>query len=406
MHTEPIQQTDACIVGGGPAGMMLGLFLARRGVRVQLLEVQKDFDRDFRGDTVHPSTLNILQQLDLADRVLALPHGRIRQLRIITPERTITPVDFSVLGGKFPFTAIMPQVDFLNFILAEADRSESFHLATGCGVTGLLKNASGEVTGVQCRTAAGEHEVRARVVIAADGRFSKLRKLSGLPVERRSPPMDVCWFRLSRHQTDPEDAGAFYINHGRMLVCIPRAEDWQFGYAFPKGNFSVVREAGFAGFQAALAQTAPWLENRLHEIESFDDLHLLRVESNCLTTWHVPGLLLIGDAAHAMSPVGGVGINAAIADAVATANRIGPHLLGNGHITEAVLAQVQLDRALITRIIQTAQAAMQRVIVQRALQNKPFQLPLPARVITRTPGLRALPPRTFAIGVRQPVLTF
>ena len=386
--------------------MMLGLFLARRGVRVQLLEVQKDFDRDFRGDTVHPSTLNVLQQLDLAKPLLTLPHGRIRQLRIITPERTITPVDFGVLGGDFPFTAIMPQVDFLNFILAEADRFETFRCTTGCGVTGLLRNASGDVTGVQCRTADDEHEVRARVVIAADGRFSRLRKLSGLPAERRAPPMDVCWFRMSRHQADPEDAGAFYINQGRMLVCIPRAEGWQLGYVFPNGNFSAVREAGLPQFREALGQTAPWLDSRLDEIQSFDDLHLLRVESNCLKTWHLPGLLLIGDAAHAMSPVGGVGINAAIADAVATANRIGPHLLGSGRITEAMLAQVQRDRALITRIIQAAQAAMQAVIVRRALQSKPFELPWPARLITSTPGLRSLPPRIFAVGVRQPVLTF
>ena len=400
------RQVDCCIVGAGPAGLMLALLLARRGVAVELLELHEDFDRDFRGDTVHASTLNVLDQIGLADACLSQPHTRVTGLKIQTPVEVIETAVFDRLPGRFPFLAIMPQVAFLNFIHDQACSHEGYRFRPGAAVAQVIRDGRDRVIGVRGREDGSDFEVHAKVVVGADGRFSRLRKHLQLPAEERSPPMDVCWLRVTRQPSDEEQQAAFYVAGGRMLVCIPRETEWQLGYVFPKGDFNTIKAAGIEAFRAGLVEVGPWLGDRADDIESFDAVHLLRVSSDCLTQWAVPGALLIGDAAHVMSPVGGVGINAAIADAVAAANHLGPELLAGRVPTIEVLDRVQQERSLITRIIQTAQRAIQSNLVARAIREEDFKLPLPARLIAQVPGLRALPARLFALGVRQPRLRF
>jgi 2-polyprenyl-6-methoxyphenol hydroxylase-like FAD-dependent oxidoreductase len=353
---------DCCIVGGGPAGMVLGLLLARVGLSVTVLESQPDFDRDFRGDTLHASTLEMLDQIGLADRVLSIPHARLREMSINAGDATFTLARFDRLPSPYPFIAIMPQADFLEFLAGEASRFPGFRCLTSAGVTGLVE-AGGRVCGVRYRHDGAEHGLSARLVVAADGRFSRVRKLAGFEAEERAAPMDVCWFRLPREPGDGYEAGGFFVGSGRMLICIPRVEEWQIGY------------------------------------------HLLNVKADCLRTWHRPGLLLIGDAAHVMSPVGGVGINAAISDAVEAANVLAYEgerpALGDGPPDEAALARIQRRRDRPTRIIQTVQSRVQQLLVERALSGKAFQVPWPVRLLLRTPGLRQLPIRVFALGVSR-----
>jgi 2-polyprenyl-6-methoxyphenol hydroxylase-like FAD-dependent oxidoreductase len=373
-------ETRCCIVGAGPAGMFLALLLARRGVTVTVLELHRDLDRDFRGDTVHASTLEVLDQIGLADRLLALPHAKMRQVTLHTAARTLELVDFSRLKTRFPYVMVMPQVVFLNYLHEQAKSYPGFRCVLG---------AQGE-----------EHELRADLVIAADGRFSRLRKLAGLEAESLSPPMDVCWFRLPREASDGHEAGGFFVGQGRMLIALPRSDEWQIGYVFPKGDFKTLRESGIQAFRDSIAATAPWLAGRTDVIHGWERVHLLTVSSDRLPTWHRPGLLCIGDAAHVMSPVGGVGINAAIGDAVEAANVLTRPLLDAVAPGEAALAEVQRRREVPTRIIQGLQARIQDTVVSRALRDEEFHLPLPARLILATPGLRNLPPRIFAQGIK------
>ena len=395
---------DCCIVGGGPAGMILGLLLARTGLKVTVLESQPDFDRDYRGDTLHASTLEMLDQIGLADRVLQIPHARLREMSLNAGERSFRIVDFSQLASRFAYIAIMPQADFLELLRDEANRHPGFTCLTSAAVVDL-EEKDGTIIGVQYRHRGEVHHLRANLVVAADGRFSRLRKLSGLTAEERAAPMDVCWFRLPRSNSDGFEAGGFFVGHGRMLICIPRVGEWQIGYVFPKGDFQVIRERGLAAFQADIANTVPWLADRCQRIESFDEVHLLNVRADCLPTWHRDGLLLIGDAAHVMSPVGGVGINAAISDAVEAANVLAYEgsspLLAAGRPDESILARIESRRRLPTRIIQAAQSRIQSLLVERALTSDEFDIPAPIRFLLQMPGLRQLPIRVFALGVSR-----
>ncbi len=397
------ESVDCCIVGGGPAGMVLGLLLARVGLSVTVLESQPDFDRDFRGDTLHASTLEMLDQIGLADRVLAMPHAKLRQMSIHAGQTSYLLADFGRLHSRYPYIAIMPQSEFLEFLCAEAGRYPGFRCLRRAPVTGLMEDG-GRVSGVRFHQDGSERAIAANLVVAADGRFSRIRKLAGMQAQERAAPMDVCWFRLPRRETDGHDSGGFFVGSGRMLITIPRVTSWQIGYVFPKGDFGEVRAAGIDAFRTAIADTVPWLADRVSLIEDFTDVHLLNVKADCLRTWHRPGLLFIGDAAHVMSPVGGVGINAAISDAVATANVLGhpDHpCLADGPPPEALLAGIQRRRERPTRIIQAVQSRIQDVLVERAISGREFEVPGPVRALLAIPGIRQIPIRIFALGVTR-----
>jgi 2-polyprenyl-6-methoxyphenol hydroxylase-like FAD-dependent oxidoreductase len=384
--------------------MILGLLLARVGLRVTVLESQPDFDRDFRGDTLHASTLEMLDQIGLAGPVLEIPHAKLREMSLNAGERSFRLADFSRLPSDFPYIAIMSQAEFLEFIAREAGRYTGFSCLTNAAVTDL-EQTNGRVTGVHYRHGGSTHLLEAGLVVAADGRFSRVRKIAGLTAEERAAPMDVAWFRLPRLPEDGFDAGVFFIGHGRMLICIPRVSEWQIGYVFPKGDFQQVRERGIEAFRADIASTVPWLADRSASINDFSDVHLLNVKADCLREWHQDGLLLIGDAAHVMSPVGGVGINAAISDAVEAANVLAYEghtpLLAAGPPDRQVLARIQKRRNRPTRIIQAVQSRVQSLLVARALTAEAFEIPAPARLLFQTPGIRQLPIRVFALGVSR-----
>ncbi len=318
-----VQQAACCIVGGGPAGVVLSLLLARRGIPVTLLEAHHDFDRDFRGDTIHPSTLEVLDQLGLADRLLQTPHGEARSLKVVTREGAVVLADLGRVKTRFPFVAFLPQAQFLEFMVAEARRCPSFRLVLGANVQRLVRDGEA-VAGVRYRGGDDAwHEVRASLTVAADGRFSKVRGLLGLEPVKTAPPMDVVWFRLPRRPDDPQEAGALYIHAGHFAVLLERADEWQIGYAILKGGYQQLKTAGVEGLRQSLAETVPWLANRVGRFTDWKQASVLSVESSRLKRWYAPGVLLIGDAAHVMSPVGGVGINYAIQDAVETANLLG-----------------------------------------------------------------------------------
>jgi 2-polyprenyl-6-methoxyphenol hydroxylase-like FAD-dependent oxidoreductase len=389
---------DAAIAGGGPAGILAGLLLARRGVRVLVLEKHADFLRDFRGDTIHPSTLEIMDDLGLTDRLLRIEHRRETRIQVGVGGRLTTVADLSRLPTRHRYVVFMPQWDLLEFLSGEAARYPGFELRRSAEVTGLIEEG-GRVHGLRYRDAGGEHEVRAAVVIAADGRRSRVREAAGLVPEAGSPPMDVLWFRISRHPTDP-DATFGQAGRGSLMVLLNRTRYWQAGYVIPKGGDQAVRAAGLAAFRSRVAELAPFLSDRVGEIAGWDQVHLLTVESNRLRRWHRPGLLCIGDAAHAMSPVGGVGINLAVQDAVVAANLLaGP--LRSGRLTEADLAAVQRRRQLPTAVIQLLQAQVQRAVLAPALRGGPTPVLRALGMLRRVPLLRDLPARLIALGIRR-----
>jgi 2-polyprenyl-6-methoxyphenol hydroxylase-like FAD-dependent oxidoreductase len=392
---------DCCVVGAGPAGMMLSLLLARQGINTFLLESHKDFDRDFRGDTIHPSTLEILDQIDLAEPLHQLPHGKLRALKVHTPGGVTTLIDLHRLRTKFPYIMMLPQARFLDFLATEARQYPDFHLQLGANVQRLVE-VEGRVVGVRYRGEDSQwHEVRAPLVVGCDGRFSKLRSLAGLEAEKTSPPMDVVWLRLSQRPTDPHDEGAFYISGGHLVVILSRGDHLQIGYVILKGGYPQMRAGGIETLRQSLAAIVPWLADRVDELKDWKQISVLSVESSLLPRWQRDGLLFIGDAAHVMTPVGGVGINYAIQDAVETANLLAA-ALKRGQVSLEELAAVQRVRERPTRMIQAFQRFMQRQIVNHALaDDKPFRLPLAMRLMANLPLLRDIPARMVAFGPRR-----
>jgi 2-polyprenyl-6-methoxyphenol hydroxylase-like FAD-dependent oxidoreductase len=393
------RETGCCIVGGGPGGAVLALLLARRNVPVVLLEAHDDFDRDFRGDTLHPSVMEIMDQLGLADGVLQIRHSEIRKFSFATPDGPVTLADLGRLDTKFPFIAMVPQSKFLEFITAEAKRYPHFQLTMGARVEELIKE-DGVVRGVRYREEDGWHEVRATLTVGADGRGSRLRHLTGMEPVKTSPPMDVLWFRLPRFETDAEGAmGRF--SRGRLVIMLDRLDEWQMGYVIFKGSYKELRAKGIEAFREALAEAVPELGERVRLLTDWKQVAILSVESSRMKRWHIPGLLLIGDAAHVMSPIGGVGINYAIQDATVAHNVLARPLLA-GKVEEKDLAEVQRRRERPTRVIQRFQTIIQKRVIAAALRaGQNFRLPLVMRLLLKIPGLRDIPGRLIAFGLTR-----
>ena len=391
--------TRCCIAGGGPAGMMLGLLLARAGVDVVVLEKHADFLRDFRGDTIHPSTLEVMHELGLLREFLALPHQEIRELAGMVGGERMTLADFRHLPVSCPFIALMPQWDFLDFLGRHAARHRGFALRMRTGVTDLIVDA-GRVTGVRASAPEGPLEVRADLVVGADGRDSTVRAAAGLRVRALGAPMDVLWFRLPKRAVAAQTLLG-RIEAGRIFVMLDRGEYWQCGFVIAKGTFDDIQRAGLPAFRESVGALVPFAADRVTDIRSWDDVKLLTVLVDRLTTWYRTGLLCIGDAAHAMSPVGGVGINLAIQDAVATANLLAEPLR-RGTLTDADLRRVQERRALPTRIVQRFQVLAQNRVVAPVLASRARALTVPfmLRVFVWFPWLRRIPARLIGIGFR------
>jgi 2-polyprenyl-6-methoxyphenol hydroxylase-like FAD-dependent oxidoreductase len=343
-----VQRTTCCVVGGGPGGAVLALLLAHKGIDVTLLEAHDDFDRDFRGDTLHPSVLEIMEELGLAEKLLALPHTKISSFPLQTASGPFVPLDFRRLRTQFPYIAVMPQTRFLEFVTAEAKQYRNFRLVMGARARELVEEG-GAVRGVRYKSDEGTHEVRALLTVGADGRFSRLRKLAGLAAQEASPPIDVLWFRIPRRPEEPQEIIGRFAG-GRVGVLLDRGEQWQCAYVIPKGTYRDIKTAGLEELRRSLANVVPEVADRVGHLKEWKQISLLSVEADRLRKWHRPGLLMIGDAAHTMSPVAGVGINYAIQDAVVAANVLaGP--LREGQVTERGLAKVQRRRELPTRLI-------------------------------------------------------
>jgi 2-polyprenyl-6-methoxyphenol hydroxylase-like FAD-dependent oxidoreductase len=393
-----ITSVQCCIAGGGPAGMMLGLLLARAGIEVLVLEKHRDFLRDFRGDTIHPSTLEVLHELGLLDEFLKLPHQEVRELRAQFGDTLVPVASFGGLRVRCPFIAMIPQWDFLSFIARQAGRYPGFRLLMQAEATGLLRKEEA-IVGIEATSAQGPLRVNADLVVGADGRHSTVREKAGLEVIDIGAPIDALWFRVSRRPGDPSDTmGRF--DRGSILVMLNRGDYWQCAYVIPKGSFEAMRQRGLEAFRAEIASLLPFAAERMTELASWDDIKLLTVQVNRLKTWFRKGLLCIGDAAHAMSPVGGVGINLAIQDAVATANLLaGP--LRAGVPSLAALRAVQKRREFPTRVTQLLQVVVQDRILGRVLaSDAPLRVPLAVKILGRYQWLQRIPARVVGIGVR------
>ncbi len=397
MASETIT-TRCAIAGGGPAGMMLGFLLARAGIDVLVLEKHADFLRDFRGDTIHPSTLEIMHELGLLDEFLKLPHSEVRELTGLIGEDRVVLADFSHLPTRCQFVAFIPQWDFLDFLADHAKLYPSFHLRVQADVDGLLKDGD-KVVGLKAKTPDGPIDVRADLVVGADGRHSAVRDLAGLEVEDFGAPMDVLWLRLSKRPGDgAQSLGR--IQAGRLFVMLDRGDYWQCAFVISKGGFNELRRQGLGAFRAAIVALNPALADRVQEIGSWDDVRLLTVKVDRLKRWYRDGLLCIGDAAHAMSPVGGVGINLAIQDAVAAANVLALPLRA-GPVSVELLHKVQARRQWPTEMMQWVQLLVQKRIISNVLSmTEQPRAPFAVRLLNRYPMLRRLPARLIGMGFR------
>ena len=390
-------QTTCCIVGGGPAGIMTGYLLARSGVSVTVLEKHKDFFRDFRGDTVHPSTLQIFDELGLLDEFLKIPHQEMATIEGRFGEYSFTLGDFSHLPTRCKFIALMPQWDLLNFLAERGRQFSGFDLRMEYEATGLLTEA-GRVTGVKAKTPSGQVQITADLVIGCDGRHSITRQAANMRVMELGVPIDVLWFRISRKAGDPETALG-NVNYGKVLILINRGDYFQSGLIIRKGSFHELRQNGLEYFQRDIARIAPFLSDRVSELNAWDQIKLLTVQINRLERWHQPGLLCIGDAAHAMSPAGGVGINLAVQDAVAAANLLA-HPLREGNVTEELLARVQERREFPARVTQRLQTFAHKGIAKIFENPGPAKAPWQLRAVVNTPGFKRLLARAVGLGVR------
>ncbi len=378
---------------------MLGFLLARAGVKVEVLEKHADFLRDFRGDTIHPSTLEFMYELGLLDEFLKLPHEKALHLYGQVGDETFTVADFTHLPTHAKFLAVMPQWDFLDFLARQGARYPNFSLRQRTEATDLIAEG-GHIVGVRATAPSGLLEIRADLVVGTDGRHSLVREKAGLQVEDLGAPMDVLWFRISRRASDPAETMGRFAKGG-MFVLINRGEHWQCGLVIAKGSIERIHAAGLPAFRADVAERCPFTADRIGEIRDWDDVKLLTVAVNRLPLWHKPGVLCIGDAAHTMSPVGGVGVNLAVQDAVATANILATPLR-EGRVTEADLARIQKRRTFATRIIQRFQIAVQnRVVVSVLGSTGPLKAPFALRLLGSCPFLQRLPARMLGLGVRR-----
>jgi 2-polyprenyl-6-methoxyphenol hydroxylase-like FAD-dependent oxidoreductase len=392
------QNTQCCIVGGGPAGMMLGFLLARAGVRVVVLEKHADFLRDFRGDTVHPSTLELIYELGLLDEFLKLPHRKVDRLSLQIGEQRVRMIDLTHLPTRCKYIALMPQWDFLNFLADHGRRYKQFDLRMRAEATDLIEEG-GRIVGLRANTPDGELVIRADLVVGCDGRHSTVREKAGLQSEDYGAPMDVLWFRVTRRNNDGNDVFG-HIEAGMMLVMLDRGDYWQCAYVIPKGGIERVRASGIEAFRNCVVELSPFLADRIGQLKSFDDVKLLSVTVDRLRQWWRPGLICIGDAAHAMSPIGGVGINIAVQDAVAAANRLAAPLKA-GRVTDNDLQAIQQRRTFPARMTQQIQLTMQNRIISPALQaTRQPKPPLLFRLFDAFPILRRVPGRLLALGIR------
>ena len=401
-EARDVKRTTCCVVGGGPGGAVLSLLLARKGVDVTLLEAHPDFDREFRGDTLHPSVMEIMDQLGLAKRLLELRHTEIRSATVQTDAGPFQPLDFSHLNTKYPYITMMPQKDFLEFITGEAKRYPNFRLVMEARVRELVEE-DGVIRGVRYEAEDGWHEVRAVLTVGADGRGSRMRRLGGFEPIKTSPPMDILWFKLPREADDPEGALG-RVGRGHIAILLDRFDYWQAGYVILKGTYPELRHEGIESLRRSFAELIPEFADRVERLEDWKQVSLLSVESSRCPRWYRPGLLLIGDAAHVMSPVGGVGINYAIQDAVVAANVLAEPLKESQarlkDLDTRYLAAVQRRRELPTRFIQAIQTQIQRRVLASVLRSdQPLSPPGWLRILVRVPLVRSVPARIIGLGL-------